>query len=114
MDVEQVDALRVCQGRWPNKAMGFIIKTADLPTVWEPFDFSAAGKVKLVTMEAKSYSWGAPDDNLDALLPSLSKTSFDDGGSWWNSPNRILRLPKEGLYRAFKAAGLTEIRGTKP
>lgn len=113
MDVEQVNALRVCKGRWPNKAMGFIIRTADQPAIWESFDFSDAGIVRLVAMEAKSYRWGTPDDNLDALLPSLSKTYFDDGGSWWNSPNRVLRLPKEGLYRAVKAVGPTEMRGTQ-
>lgn len=114
MDVQQVDVLRICQGRWPNKAVGFIVNTADRPTVWGPFDFSKSGAVKLVAMEAKSYTWGSPDDNIDELLPALAETFFDDGGSWWNSPNRILRLPKEIVYRAAKADGSTTMRGAQP
>lgn len=102
LDVDKVDVLRMCRNRWPNKAIGFIVTTASEPQSWQAFDFSKDGETSLVAMQATSYRWGAPSDDIDTTLPSFRNTVFETGSNWWYSPNRILRRPDTILHTARK------------
>lgn len=102
LDVGKVDVLRICRDRWPNQAMGFIVSTASQPRSWQQFNFSKNGEASLEAMDATSYSWGSPTDELDSIVPTFRNTYFDEGNSWWYSPNRILRRPTQIIYRAQK------------
>lgn len=113
MDVEQVDVLRICEGRWRNKPTGFVVTTADRPTTWESLDFSRSGGIELVAMKAVSYKWGSPKDNVDELLPAFARTAFDSAGGRWPSPSGILRFPKDIVYRAYNTDGSVQMRGAK-
>lgn len=112
-DVKQVDVLRICEGRWPNSAVGFVVAPADGPTTWAPFDFTHAGNVELTSMKAASYEWGSPDDVIDELLPALANTFFEDAENWWQNPRRILRSPRAIVYHAEKEEGSISMRRSK-
>ncbi len=101
-DIEQVDVLRVCKGRWPNRTAGFVVMTADKPTQWELFDPFGNGAATLASMHAVPYRWGSPKDDVEEKAPNLVKTDFDGSRNWYDSPNRVVRRSSDIVYRAQK------------
>ena len=112
LDIGAVDVLGMCGTRLPEKK-GFVISTAANPTTWASFDLFKNGQVTLISMLAvATKKW--PSDDLDSVAPSLLKTTFDDGGNWWNSPERLIvsGRRKERLFRAIKSSADIGLRTT--
>lgn len=101
-DLEKVDVLRMCRKRWRNKTIGTIVTTASKPVSWQPFNFIESETANLVAMNANSYRWGSPSDDIDDKIPNLLNTSFETGSNSWSSPSRILGRHSEIIYHARK------------
>jgi hypothetical protein len=101
-DLEKVDVLRMCRKRWRNKTIGTIVTTASKPVSWQPFNFIESETANLVAMNANSYRWGSPSDDIDDKIPNLLNTSFETGSNSWSSPSRILGRHSETIYHARK------------
>lgn len=119
----EVDLLQYCRGIEHNSKLRFaseeaekanpeayMVDSAVAPKYWEPIHFGQmskilGGQVNLKYAKATA-SKTMPYDNLSANAPGLLQAGFEDGGSWWWSPERIIafeRRHKNGFtYHAKK------------
>ena len=100
LDVGKVDVIRMYRKRWNDEPVGFVVTDAAAPRTWQTFDVLTSGEPELVALDAKSYRWGSPTDDIDELVPSLGKTYFEEGARPYYTPDRLLRRPGKILYRA--------------
>ena len=78
------------------RPQAYVVDNFQAPKRWEPVRFGQQSALLGGVINFKSAiavaSDRSPVDNLETNAPGILVSGFDDGGSWWSSPERIIEF----------------------